>query len=378
VSFELTSGDLPALSLGSSVLACGGGGNPYYGQLVARRALAKSGPVSVIDLEEMDPDALAVLSAQMGAPLVAIEKPVSLAALHTGYRAVERAAGDRIGAFVAAEVGGSQSVLPVLLAALTGKPLIDGDFMGRAFPEAQMCTFMIYGFSPGVPASFSDDHGLLFEQPRLPPMLRGLRLGGGGRLGSLFGVAVERVLRRYTARKGGWICCTASIDRPSIERSLVRGSLGLALAIGRAVQDARGTGDSPIDAILETGGGRLLFQGRVSDLERRFRRGHDWGRLRIEGLAQDAGRAAEIAFKNEYLVLHVDAEPIVTVPDLISVVETESGTPVTTEVLRTGLRVGVLGFPSSPLLRTPKALRVVGPRAFGYALPFVPIEAGDG
>jgi DUF917 family protein len=373
VSFELSSADLPALALGSSVLACGGGGNPYYGRLVARRELEKAGPVEVIDLEAMPADSLAVLSAQMGAPLVAIEKPVSIRALHTGYRAVARAAGDRISAFVAAEVGGSQSLLPVLLAALTGKPLIDGDFMGRAFPEAQMCTFMIYGFSPGLPAAFSDDHGLLFERSRLP-LAEGLRLGGGGRMGRFFGIAVERVLRRYTAKKGGWICCTACIDRPSIERSLVRGSLGLALAIGRAVQAARDAGDSPIDAILDTAEGRLVFEGKLVDVERRFHRGHDWGRLRLEGLARDAGRAAEVAFKNEYLVLHVDGEPIVTVPDLISLVETESGTPVTTEVLRTGLRVSVLGFPCSPLLRTPKALRVVGPRAFGYALPFVPIE----
>jgi DUF917 family protein len=32
-----------------------------------------------------------------------------------------------------------------------------------------------------------------------------------------------------------------------------------------------------------------------------------------------------------------------------------------------------LGLPSSPLYRTPKALGVVGPQAFGYNLPFVPV-----
>lgn len=376
MSFELASSDLPALSLGSGVLACGGGGNPYYGQLIARQTLAKSGPVSVIDASEMDPDALAIMSAQMGAPLVGIEKPVSLRALQIGYRSVERAAPERIGAFVAAEVGGSQSVLPVLLAGLTGKPVLDGDFMGRAFPEAQMCTFMIHGFRPGVPASFCDDHGLLFEGSKVPLMPRGLRLGGGGRVGRLFGIAIERLLRRYTARKGGWIYCTASIDRPSIERSLVRGSIRRVLGIGRAVEAARDAGEPPVDAILVAGEGRRLFEGKITDVERRFVRGHDWGTLRIEGLSRDEGRRAEIAFKNEYLVLYVDGEPIATVPDLVSVVETESGTPVTTEVVRGGLRVSVLGFPCSPLYRTPKALRVVGPRAFGYALPFVPLDPG--
>jgi DUF917 family protein len=49
-------------------------------------------------------------------------------------------------------------------------------------------------------------------------------------------------------------------------------------------------------------------------------------------------------------------------------------TPVTTEVVRTGLRVSVLGLRSSPLHRTPEALRVAGPRAFGYDLPFVSLD----
>ncbi|HET6305209.1 MAG TPA: DUF917 family protein, partial [Myxococcota bacterium] len=63
MSFEITPADLPALALGASVLACGGGGNPYYGQLVARRLLSEHGAVRVIDLEEMEAEALAIFPA---------------------------------------------------------------------------------------------------------------------------------------------------------------------------------------------------------------------------------------------------------------------------------------------------------------------------
>ncbi len=52
----------------------------------------------------------------------------------------------------------------------------------------------------------------------------------------------------------------------------------------------------------------------------------------------------------------------------------EAGSPVTTEVIRPGLRVSLLGLESTPLYRTPEALRVVGPRAFGYDFPFVPLR----
>jgi len=372
MSFEIGVDDLPALALGSSVLGCGGGGNPYYGQLVAREVLAKSGPVSVIDLNEMQSDSLAILSVLMGAPLVGIEKPVSLTSLISGFRAIERSVKTPIAAFVAAEVGGAQSVLPLLLSALTGRPTLDGDGMGRAFPEAQMCTFLIHGVYPGVPMALSDDHGLLFSLPQwIAASRRSGRFGGTSRAGRWFGLVFERGFRRYCAYKGGLIQISASLDCASLEASLVRGSFRLALEIGRAVEAARAGGGDPVAAISSVAGGRRLLCGKIADVERRFRGGHDWGMLRIEGLDEDRGRSAEVSFKNEFLVLRVEGEVILTVPDLIAVVERETGAPVTTEVLRPGLRIAVLGLPCSSLYCAPEALRVVEPRAFGYDLPFV-------
>jgi DUF917 family protein len=373
MSFEITRHDIPALALGASVLACGGGGNPYYGQLIARELVPAGGSVTVIDVDEMDPHSLAIFTAVVGAPLIGIEKPPSLTALRAGLDAVERSLGTQIGAFVAAEVGGAQSMLPVMQAAITGRPLIDADGMGRAFPEAQMCTFLIYGMSPGTPAAMSDDHGLLWRLPRLPMTVVGSRIGGTSRLGRLVGVALERVFRRYCARKGGWIYATATVDHASLRRAFVRGTVRLALEIGRAVESARSSGDDAMEAVLRVAKGKRLFQGKIVDVERRFRGGHDWGTVRIEGLDGDQDRRAEIAFKNEYLVLWADGKVVLTVPDLITIVETESGGPVTTEVIRPGLRVTILGFRSSPLYQTPEALRVVEPRAFGYDLPFVPL-----
>lgn len=374
MSFEITAADVPALALGSSVLACGGGGNPYYGQLVARDLLRRHGAVRVIDVDEMPADGLASCPGIVGAPLVGIEKPPSVRALRAGFEAVQGSLGDRLAAFVAVEVGGAQSVLPLLLAALSGLPLLDGDGMGRAFPEAQMCTFLIYGMRPGLPFAMSDDHGLLWRLPSLPLEIPFGQFGGTGRLGRVVGIALERAFRRYCARKGGWIYFTATSDRASLQRTLVRGSMRLALELGRVVERTRTNADDAIEAVLRVAGGKLLFRGKIVDLERRFRGGHDWGSMRIEGLDADHGRRADVDFKNEYLILRVDEEVELTVPDLITIIETESGVPVTTEVVRPGLRVSVLGLPSTPLYKTPEALRVVGPRAFGYEIPLVSLH----
>ncbi len=374
MSFEITPADVPALALGSSVLACGGGGSPYYGGLVAQDLLERHGAVRVIDLDEMAADRLTVSAGIMGAPLVGIEKPPSLRALGAGFEAVRRSLGDRIAAFVAVEVGGTQSMLPLLLAALNRLPLVDGDGMGRAFPEAQMCTFLIYGMRPGLPFAMSDDHGLLWRLGSLPFGIPGASFGGTGRLGRFVGVALERVFRRYCARKGGWIYFTATFDHPSLTRTLVRGSMRLALDLGRAVEKARTGNADAFEKVLGAAGGKRLFRGKIVDLERRFRGAHDWGALRIEGIDTDRGRRACIDFKNEYLILRIDEEVVLTVPDLITLVETESRVPVTTEVVRPGLRVDILGLPSTPLYNTAEALRVVGPRAFGYEMPFVSLS----
>jgi DUF917 family protein len=49
---------------------------------------------------------------------------------------------------------------------------------------------------------------------------------------------------------------------------------------------------------------------------------------------------------------------------------------VTTETLRYGQRVKVNGVICAPIMRTPEALAVFGPRKFGVDEDFQPIEDG--
>jgi DUF917 family protein len=42
------------------------------------------------------------------------------------------------------EIGGGNSIQPFMAAAMLDLPVIDGDCMGRAFPEAQMTSFAIH------------------------------------------------------------------------------------------------------------------------------------------------------------------------------------------------------------------------------------------
>ncbi|MDO8431637.1 MAG: DUF917 domain-containing protein [Candidatus Binatus sp.] len=381
MSFEILRSDISALALGSAVLGCGGGGNSYYGQLVASRALAADSSVRVIDIEEMDARAFALTSAAVGAPLICLEKPPSMSALRVGVDSAKALLHGSVGAFFAAEIGGLQCMFPLMLAAETGLPLLDGDGMGRAFPELQMSTFAIYGTTPGLPTVLSSDRGLLFDN--VSAMLKYAPPPADSRDSG--DVRFERAVRKICADDGGLIYLTAAFDQPSLSRTIVRGSIHLALKIGRAVESARSANTDPIAALIDAGCGKRFIGGKIVDVERHFRGGHDWGEVRLEGIddsrarssSRDRGRVARISFKNEYLILWLDGEVVLTVPDLITLAETETGTPVSTEILRPGLRVTVVGLPCSPLLRSPAALRAVGPRAFGYDLEYVSIDRID-
>jgi DUF917 family protein len=92
--------------------------------------------------------------------------------------------------------------------------------------------------------------------------------------------------------------------------------------------------------------------------------------LRIDGLDAHAGHVFDLDFQNEWAIGREDGEVRVTVPDLICVLDSVSGEAIGTETARYGQRVTVIGLPAPPILQSPKGLRHVGPRAFGYDLEF--------
>jgi len=79
-----------------------------------------------------------------------------------------------------------------------------------------------------------------------------------------------------------------------------------------------------------------------------------------------AGAVSSIDFQNEYLIVRQGSEALVTVPDIICVIDEETGMVVDTSAVQVGLRMVVLIVPADRKLTTPAALRLVGPGAFGY------------
>jgi DUF917 family protein len=356
VLWEANEDNLEAIAMGAGILGTGGGGNPYIGQLRARQVIREHGPVTVLDATELPDDAQVICVGGIGAPTVGVEKVRDLQSLHA-LKAIEEYTGTKATALISNEIGGSNSVEPLIPAAITGLPVVDADGMGRAFPEFQMKTFFVYGV-PCCPMAIADEKGNTVIIPQ-----------------TISPAWAERLARAITVQMGCVACYAVSpMTAEQVRRTAVLNTLSLARDLGDAVISARVRGEDPLSAILGTCPGKILFTGKIADVDRRTTAGFARGSLSIEGLAGNTGEQLAIEFQNENLIARKDGEVVCTVPDLICIVDSETGEPITTELLRYGLRVTVLGFPAPSLWTTPEGLAVAGPQVFGYDMAYAPIQ----
>lgn len=158
--------------------------------------------------------------------------------------------------------------------------------------------------------------------------------------------------------------------------ALVPGTLSLCGELGRTVREARAAHRDPVTALVARLGGAELFGGKVVDVSRRTEGGFARGEAVLEGSGDRQGERMVLRFQNENLVAVRDGTVVATVPDLICVLDAETGTAVTTETLRYGHRVRVIAAPCDPRWHTPAGLELVGPRYFGYDHDTVRVDPG--
>jgi uncharacterized protein len=352
--------DLDDIATGGAILGTGGGGDPYIGKLMAQEAIRRHGKVKLVDVEGFADDALIAPVCMMGAPTVMTEKLPQGEEIVIALRKLEKFMGAKVDGLLCGEAGGINSTTPFVAAAATGLPLIDGDGMGRAFPELQMTTFGMHGVSA-------------------TPMVLGDDKGNSVVLETISNRWTERLARSATVDMGGSaLLAFYPMTGAVAKKAAVRGTLSLCADLGRRLREARAAHDDPVEAIRAALGAEIIFNGRVKDVLRRTVGGFARGEADIEGLDEHRGHRLRIAFQNEFLIAERDGQTIVTTPDMITLLEAETGTPVTADAMRYGIRVVALAYPCSDHWRTQKGLELVGPRYFGYDLDFRPFTPHTG
>ncbi|MET7605157.1 DUF917 domain-containing protein [Streptomyces avermitilis] len=350
---ELNVADIVDLARGAAILGSGGGGNPYMGELIAERAIADNGPVAVVDVAEVPADAIVAPVAVMGAPTVFQERLLAGDEIRRAIAAAGAAVGRPPTHLLAAEVGGVNATMPIAPAAELRLPLLDGDLMGRAFPELPMLLPTLAGIRMS-PTVLADDKGNVVI------------------LDTVSADWSERIARACAVAMGGTAAVVlAVLPAGELSCAVTPGTLLLAQDVGRMVRMARENHADPVEAARRALGGVNVFLGKVVDVDRRLTGGFIRGQAVVEGIGTKWGETLVLTFQNEYLLATRGGEPVVTTPNLICVLEEETGEPVPADVMNYGLRIAVIGAPCDPRWSSPRGLEMVGPGYFGYDCPYV-------
>ncbi|MGS2724861.1 DUF917 domain-containing protein [Porticoccus sp. GXU_MW_L64] len=361
MTMNLTIDDLEDIGRGAAFLGTGGGGDPYIGRMLATTAIQEYGMPEVISCDDLADDATVLTIAMLGAPTVLVEKAACGDDVDLAIRKLEERLGKKADALMPIEIGGVNSMLPIMAAARLNLPLIDADGMGRAFPEIQMVTFGVYGISC-TPLTVTDDHlnSLVVETSTAK--------------------RAEDLVRVSSIEMGcSVILSSYPMTGLQAKKYAVHGTMNLALEIGRAIRIGREQGN-PVDVLLSYlrttpyyNQCKVIFDGKIVDLKREIKSGFTVGVCKLQSLSGDEDEV-QITFQNEHLVVERGEQVLAIVPDLICLVDRETCEPIPVEAMKYGQRVKVLGVSAAPIMRTPESLAVFGPHAFGLPHEFTPIE----
>lgn len=344
--------DIESLALGSAVLGSGGGGNPYIGALLLRSSMESKGveQIEVRPLDEISDSDFLICSAGMGSPAVGIEKIPNSTNHLLAFRGLEDHLKRRATLVSPVEIGGVNSLVPLVVASQSGLPVADGDGEGRAFPELQMTTFTGYGF-PASPMCIADER----ENTLI--------------IDGISDRWTEKLARTVTVVFGGRACIALfPLAGSDYKKGVIPGTLSLALDIGSSLLEGIKRKDA-LDALIRSCKARLIFSGKLVDVKRYNTRGFAVGFATIEGFEGYAHRTLKVSFQNEYLLAQVVADggqfdTLACTPNIISIHDESTLLPITTDSLRYGMRCTVFAIPVDKKWAFEGAEELVGLKAF--------------
>ena len=360
-------GAISEITLGASILATGGGGDPEIGLLWTYKVLDEGKEIIMVDPLDIPDDILVASPACLGAALVLTEKPPSSDVLNLAIEKLEQYMGKSLQATIPIECGGVNSPVAYAAAGEFGVPVIDVDGMNRAFPELQMTSWVTHGVHASPTVSVDDRRNVTVIDTKDNDLL------------------AETLARRVAMAYGGisWIA-TYPMNGKDVKETSILNSQSIAWAVGRAVHRARREHLDPIEELLkslkrERGvDGFCVFKGKIVDIKREFggeaTKGFTLGQVILEGIDDYRHGMAELDFQNEWLNLRIEGVMRCMPPDLIAILDSETGEPIRTDVMKYGYRGTIVLIPAHERMRTPKGIETFGPRHFGYDLDYVPVE----
>ncbi len=347
---EINLENLYPISIGAALLGTGGGGDPKIGYLMAKQAIQKYGAVKLLQVDDLADEQIVAALSMMGAPSVALEKMPNGCESELLFDGLEQLYDCKIDGLYPVEAGGINSMIPIVAAARTQTPLIDGDTMGRAFPELQMVTFAIYKINT-FPVLLANEKGEVVK------------------IDAKDYYDLEQQARAWTTQMGSSVSVGDGLtDGKTFKKIAIKQIVSLSYHLGQAILNS----ERPFEKLEEFGAIRL-FSGKLVDIVRKTEGGFNKGIVRIEGIEEEKGKTYHLHLQNENLAVYEGDSLLCSVPDLICLVDLQTAMPLTTDSYKYGQRVVCLAFNCDPKWQTAEGLEIVGPQAFGLNHDYQPI-----
>ncbi|MDG6996104.1 MAG: DUF917 domain-containing protein [Nitrososphaerota archaeon] len=364
---------LQHLVIGSSILSTGGGGSPSNAMKLAREIFSLKRTPKLVDPEELKKTDIVFSPGDVGGGIDLEEESrfqrVYGTAIPTKWKKwpLEQWAPSAVkelskylrknaNAFLSTELGpgGMMSVLKI--ATIWGKPMIDGDTVGRAVPEMTMSK--LYINHSKIIAGASTSH---FGDVLLLERTKNLR-------------RLEDIARSFSISAGGGVGLAIAIDGRTAKRSVIRNTATKCIDLGEKVSNSD-TSDKMVKSIVDSTNARLLFVGRNIKVQKEPKRGHLIGAYLFKGTGDYKGHSFKVWFKNENHISWFDEKFSATSPDIISIFDPK---------LRMGVwnwdpvpkdrDLYIFGIPCDKRWRSEVGLAVLGPKAFGFYTDYKPVE----
>ncbi|ORY87023.1 hypothetical protein BCR37DRAFT_390741 [Protomyces lactucae-debilis] len=373
--------DLKLMSMGCYVLGCAGGGSPYPEYLQLRDMLRAGHVLRIAEVEAFKDCETVLWGGHMGSPAVSVERLGAEEVVDAMRELLDYTRTPSYSAVMSLEIGGGNGLQPLIMGSskFFDRPCLDADWMGRAYPTYWQTTICVYERDSLVPAAIASGDGknMIMTKASNDRIVDTALRAACTEMGSRVGMAVK----------------PTTVDR--VRKYAVLNTMSLAWRIGRAIYVCQRKAQvmQVADRIIDQVGGpttaKKLFAGKIVEVESKVSKGHSYGSITIEPLSKDADEGAapcfktdgllRIPFKNENILAEWESpagvrEIIASVPDLVCVLDSQSGENLGVPEFRYGLRVTVLGITASPRWTdTPAGLELGGPQAFGYDFEYKPL-----
>lgn len=358
--------DLEDILKGAAILGTGGGGELEEGRALIEHAFSQGKEFKLVGLDEAPDDALFCTAYMLGAISPVSEEEerkysglprISEPSIMVAYRRFQEYLGREFYGTICCELGGSNTAVAFYAAAMSGHFILDADPAGRAVPEITHSTYYLNGL-PAAPIVMANEFGETIISENVADDER-----------------AEHIVRALACVSRNDIAAIDhALELRELRDAIIPGTISKAMHMGGVSREALAAGKDIAQSVADAGQGFVAFRGQVGNSNWRTEDGFTLGEIEIAGSNAFADHSYRIEVKNENMAAWFDDEIHATIPDLICLLDTDTGAAVTNPNYYEGQNVAVVILPAPEAFLTEKGLQSFGPGYIHLDHPYKPAQ----